>query len=367
MDPGDGHGQLQRLCRAGRFAAPRRNFGERRPLTHRGWHTTPRRPDLLRDAEHSAGRQHAVVRIAALVVAAIVCCGMSPSAASARKTVPAAPISIHPHFTVAATGGVDLLPDANYLFVPSQTAADLTQAGVLINDLSGERTQFSHAGCNSPVLGGPWLVFQNCGGPQVTLYSITGGASMNVLPPSGADPVALGSDWVEFDRNCDLVHVCPNYTFVNVQSGAEQPPPKTTPTRIVDLNSPTLVSAVCRPLRVPGNGQLILDGRFALADSRRGVFLEHCGSRLHERLAGNVYCSASTRAIVCPTSSPRLTFRGVWLPSRRSFVLAIPTWLARLERSFGFERFFAGPRHLYVLYADGRLWSTALPSGPPAP
>src|SRR3984885_8696228 len=114
-------------------------------------------------------------------------------------------------------------------------------------------------------------------------------------------PDGIGTDWVSVQDAC-FEH-CNADIFQNLSTGAVQGD-ISTPTRALDLDSPSLTTPLCRPIRDPaipvvgvGPNQyarepVTIDGRFALVDSAPNptfleeapgpTFLEHCGTRLHD-------------------------------------------------------------------------------------
>jgi hypothetical protein len=279
------------------------------------------------------------------------------------------PFVLHPRFRLAATGIAAIQSSGPYVFWLTPEATDQTQAGVLIDDRTGHRTSISQAGCGSPVIGDPWLVFNsgNCGSPQqIALYPLSGGAPRTVPRPVFAASAAVGTHWVEFDRNCDDVHLCPNYTFVNIQTGATRDASIPAGT-LIDLNSVKLARKICRPLRLPNiplfelpTKSLVFDGRFAIATGASGIFLERCGKRLHLRISpyGNPFVGdvvgANSRAVVWQSPERQLT--GVFLPTLRRFVIRLPA-----NSDYNIE---LGARTLYLLDSNGQVWTAPAPSPP---
>ena len=186
------------------------------------------------------------------------------------------------------------------------------------------------------------------------LYPLAGG------PPRPRDALgdvlAIGSDWIEYDRNCDEVHSCPTYLFQSLQTGVVKSDP-TRAHKIADLNSPTLARRVCPPVQVPNTSnvptsRLVLDGRFAIATGVHGVFLEHCGTRLHRAIDPNPGpVGASSKAVIWQTTGRKLA--GLFLQSLRPFVIKAPEF-ADFELALT-------PQTLYLLDPEGQVWSAPAP------
>ena len=293
--------------------------------------------------------------------------GHAVEASAQRRQVSSRTLVLHPRFRLAATGITGIQSSGPYVFWLTPEATDQTQAGVLIDDRTGQRTSVSRPECGSPVIGGSWLVFNsgNCGSPlQIALYPLVGGAPRMVPRPFAAASVALGTRWVEFDRNCDDVHLCPNYIFVNIQTGATRT--ASVPAgSLIDLNSAKLARKICRPLRLPTiplfelpTRSLVFDGRFAIATGASGIFLERCGRRLHLRISpyGNPFVGdvvgANAHTVVWQSWGRLLT--GVFLPTLRRFVIRLPA-----NSSYNIE---LGPRTLYLLDSNGQVWTAPAPS-----
>jgi hypothetical protein len=295
--------------------------------------------------------------------------GLAVGASTRRRHASSRTVVLHPRFRLAATGIAAIQSSGPYVLLLSPEATDQTQAGVLIDDRTGQQTSMSHAQCGSTVIGGPWLVFNsgNCGSPQqIALYPLLGGPPVTVPRPFAAASVAVGTHWVELDRNCDEEHLCPTYIYVNIQTGATRLAP-IPPGAIIDLNSAQLAHKICRPLRIPNiplfelpTKSVVFDGRFAISTGASGIFLERCGKRLHLRISpyGNPFVGdvvgANADAVVWQSWQRLLT--GVFLPTLRRFVIKLPA-----NSSYNVE---LGPRTLYLLNSNGQVWTARAPSPP---
>jgi hypothetical protein len=237
-------------------------------------------------------------------------------------------------------------------------------------------------------IGGPWIAANCAIGsgpptflPRPALYSIAARTWTAVpLAPSIAATCAtadacqirgVGRHWLAiYEQLCN--HCASPIVFQNLGTGEVKPDP-TAATTLPDLDSPTLAAAVCRPLRlprsttldagetVPSLGSLTFAGRFALATSGAAAgpdttYLQRCGSRLHTFVC---HCSALTagnfRAVVAnarvviwapptPIATPVSHLDGMYLPSRRRFVIPLPV----AARARGIESLLLTSRTLYI-------------------
>lgn len=142
-------------------------------------------------------------------------------------------------------------------------------------------------------VGGPWLL-RTCSTSAVDLYALPNGPwravpiaqscqGWNAAPgESTCLPIGVGRFWIQFNETC--YHCTNTPLFQNVQTGATTgaPPVKQS---IIDLNAPSLLTRLCRPLTPPPpSGGLTLASPFAITYRPSGVFLERCSARLHVRL-----------------------------------------------------------------------------------
>jgi hypothetical protein len=295
-----------------------------------------------------------------LFVSALLLAGAPAGSAAAKRNRPATtPVVLHTHFAQIATGVQQMQLDGRTLLLVTGFAGPGTNLSeTLIDDKTGTRTQLSVPGCDAPVIGAGWLAFNGAIGDLpgcvTQLYPQAGGPPRPIARLGGV--LAIGSDWIEYDNNCDDVHFCPTYLFQNLQTGVV----KSDPTRahtIADLNSPTLARRVCPPVQVPNTSnvptsRLVLDGRFAIATGVHGVFLEHCGTRLHRAIDPNPGpLGASPKAVIWQTTGRKLA--GLFLPSLRPFIIKAP--------EFGDFKLALTPQTLYLLDPEGQVWSAPAP------
>jgi len=306
------------------------------------------------------------LKVVVLLLLALLVAGVAPGlAAGKRKLRTAAPIVLRRHFDQIASGVQQLqLAGPDLLLVNGFTAGGTTQGATLIDDRTGQRTELSQPRCATPVSGGQWLAFNAAIGTpppadcETQLYPLAGGAPRPLNRNMNGNVVAIGSDWIEFVSTCDQVHPCPSYSFQNLQTGVVRSDP-TDATTIANLNSPTLAQRVCSPLRVPitdslvaPTSWLVFDGRFAIASGANGIFLDHCGTRLHRALEPPYGAAgATTNAVIWQSGVRRLT--GLFLPSLRTFTLQAPE-VAEYQLALT-------TRTLYLLAPEGKVWATAAP------
>jgi hypothetical protein len=300
------------------------------------------------------------IRVVVLFVSALLLAGVSagPAAAQRNRRV-MTPVVLHAHFAQIASGVQQMqLAGRTLLLVSGVAGAGTNLSETLIDDRTGKRTELSVPGCDAPLIGAGWLAFNGAIGDLpgcvTQLYPLAGGPPRPIARLGGV--VAIGSDWIEYDNNCDEVHVCPTYLFQNLQTGVV----KSDPTRahtIADLNSPALAQRVCPPLQVPHSfkvptATLVPDGRFAIATGTKGVFLEHCGTRLHRAIDPNRGpVGATAKAVIWETTGRQLA--GLFLPSLRPFTIKAPE-LADFELA-------QTPQTLYLLDPQGQVWSAPAP------
>jgi hypothetical protein len=114
-------------------------------------------------------------------------------------------------------------------------------------------------------------------------------------------------------------------------------------------------------------GSLSFYGTFAISDEwggpssdpnrDHGIYLEHCGSRLHQLIDPNGWpLSANEHAVAWTINGTGREVDGVFLPTRRRFVFNAPSaYVSDVVLS---------SRELYVVADHGRIWSTTSPVAP---
>ncbi len=326
------------------------------------------------------------------LVLAMTWIGLAGSAsAQSRKSSAGHPtLTLRTKFTRFGSGG--LVGGGRYVLVYG------SHKGVLVDTRSAHRTTVSEPDCFNAVIGGSSIVFQCFQGSlssSYELYSITTGQSrvLNVSPgiassycdgppASCATVTAVGADWIAFERSCSMEHCGPRiYVYQNLATGTTEADPSG-PMTTVDLSSPTLRRTLCTPVTVPSDNlftehglpSVSVEGRYAIATSQGGSYLEQCGSRLHEFLTYTSYpgcahgiCAppANSHVIVWESKPRRLS--GIFLPSRQRFTIPVP---AKVDPAPGMyvngDQYSLAltPRALYV-EIGGTVWTTSMPSAPP--
>jgi hypothetical protein len=293
--------------------------------------------------------------------------------------------------------------------------ARLGNVGVVINGpliLIGARTLIDERtdvtvtlapppGCEAVALGGPYVA-ANCGGvgpvtaqlPEPELYSIASGkwTAVTLAPRiaalcSEASPYScsisgVGADWISVSTaDCD--HCAELTLFQNLATGQVSPDPTAVRT-LPDLNSSTLASPICSPLRLPPStledagtesatlGLLDLDGRFGLStstttDGTTTTNLVHCGSHVQTFIC---HCGTdddggfrdiglnAAVAIWAPRAAlgvPHLD--GLSLATRRRFLIDLPAGVAGGDVGFQLSS-----RTLYVWNSENPAGVFAAPS-----
>jgi hypothetical protein len=300
-----------------------------------------------------------VIRRIVLAVCALL---VVPSAGLASHRSAGHQIVVHPRFRVVGHDGE--ATNGAYTIVWNGRRGVV---GTLVDERSGQRVLVRLPGyCRAPVdsqpyLGGSWLLV-DCTKARMGLYSLAHRWWRSVavkgpcrgFNPGRCGPVAVGTDWIEYDdeRNINLGD---KFVFQNVVTGAIRRDPTNARTR-ADLDSPRLAQRVCAPLRVPSNGTVEFQGRFALAiNYQANVFLEECGTRLHVSLGSALDNQAIAPAAVIYGTGLRGVLSGIFLPSLQRFAVTPPAVsgpLIRVDLSIS---------HIYVDATDRRgrynVWS----------
>jgi len=278
-----------------------------------------------------------------LVVAVAVLGATQPALAKSRPRSHAASRVVVLHAQFHRIRGSATLTDDQYAFV-SGASFDGSN-GQLIDQRTGRRTAVTGApGCLPEGLGGSSLVYA-CGQPQMTTferYDIVSGQLASLVTPEGLQcptgVAGVGADWFAFAGNCGFEHVPTSLVFENVQTKAAQADPRTA-TAGVDLNSPALAQKICPPLMLPtsgagtgGWGSIEFVAKYAIVAGSGGVYLERCGSRLHEFLTFSTNLQACSIGGCAPPSNNHVVIwqqaidvlGGIFLPGRRRFTIRVP-------------------------------------------
>lgn len=258
----------------------------------------------------------------------------------------------------------DVESDGRYVFVVS---GDLrARSGVLIDEKTRRRTRVRSPRCPAtPQFGGRWLMFDCAPGRPLTaeLYELGSGRWRRVTAsPSiqaqcaGTTPGAcgisgFGAQWIEYNVICANC-VDPESVFQNIDTGVVRSAPADSPSRVVDLDSRSLLRDVCSPVRAPAGGSLTFYGTFVIAARRGASYLEHCGSRLHKPLT-SLPSTGDSRALLWAYDHQ---LKGLFLPSLRAFAAPLPVAIPGYRATF-----VLSSRTLYALSVGGQLWSAARP------
>ena len=287
------------------------------------------------------------MRLRVLVAVVAAWAAAIPAASAAPKHRKKAPglLVLHLNFH---NEGSEALATPDYAFLPS---APTYEAGSLIDDRTGKRTVVTPpAGCNPTSIGGLSLLFVCHHGSNLVYKTSTGNWKAFQAPAAYVGPnleqqitpVTVGTHWIEyFSQLCDPQlgsSQCDGFTysFQNIDTGKFRSDP-TTATTLADPNLPGLTRKLCSPLRVPMEdaaggsnsgrffktqavpGLVTLDGSFALVQKTdfsthaSSVYLERCGSRLHQLVDGPHY------NFPVPANNSRLILRRTALYDRRGF------------------------------------------------
>jgi len=312
------------------------------------------------------------------------CLGLSPVAA-ARDLSHAKPVTIRASLT--RVPGYSFVSDGRYVL--TNTYQGIGVAGTVLDTRTGRRTRFSRDGCLASSFSEGWLGL-NCTsytGSSSPAYELDNVATGQIRVLSGAATyqalgcdsgcgsiVGVGSQWVGLE-NPGIEHVSPRISFENLLTGQVRADP-TNATTNVNLDSPGLATHVCRPVTIPpvagvygefGDvwGSVTFKAGYAITAGYSGMYLERCGSRLHETLARfPTYASSgfySCPAFACPPainahevlwqSQSRAVIHGIFLPDRQRFTVHLPAGLVLTTMGL------AGTK----LYLSGTYGSSSIP------
>ena len=258
------------------------------------------------------------------------------------------------------------------------------------------------------MFGAPWVMFY-CSRGGFALYNITnrrwhligtsntGGQAFR----DAADyPFEVGARWIKLtypgDQDCgDHIHFGCGviYRYYNIQSRRFQSSPPMSSSSAIDLDSPSLVQPLCKPLLAPGMG---LNGPAGIVDPLGKVALEfssgdpqflnnaalevergqwavqRCGSSSTtsidplgpSQISGAITANqnAVVWSVIDDLSNWHGQIAGRFLPTLQPFVASVPRSLAGGK---------GGPMldstHMYVLTGRGALWRAPFPTTPAKP
>jgi hypothetical protein len=133
-------------------------------------------------------------------------------------------------------------------------AAEHFSGGTLVDERTGRRDQVARSGCEGLLAGGPWLLFycHSTTAPSYALYSMPRHRMVRtgMSATGGMNPVAIGSDWIQYFVVATGGYVFENVTTQRLRSLLAWRAGGTT---VPDLNSRSLARKLCAPLRVPAD------------------------------------------------------------------------------------------------------------------
>lgn len=292
-------------------------------------------------------------------------------------------VVLHPRFQ--RVRGSATLSDDQYAFVSG--ASFRGSNGQLIEQRTGRRIPVTGPpGCRPEGLGGSSLVYACTLSSTITFerYDIVSGQWTSLNPPAGlACPIGVagvGSDWIAFSGNCGFEHGVTEVAFENLRTGAPQSDPRTAAVA-VDLNSPSLARQICPPLDLPTSeagtgawGSIEFVANYAIVAGSGGVYLERCGSGLHQFLTFTTNLDMCPIEACAPPVNAHLVIwqkavrvlAGMFLPSRQRFTIHVPL-LAEPGASPPYVSGVAlalTSTNIY-LTSGGQVWTARIPSTPP--
>jgi hypothetical protein len=299
---------------------------------------------------------------------------------------------IHPRFQLVASNfGVLTRGDVDNPGVPHNVIGgryvllDGWSRQVLIDERTGKRVDVTATGCRLQLVGEPWAIawcpprtLPPTASSQRMLYNLATGARRPLQyspdiqrwmadPLLGAIPEAIGKFWIEVDETCAQLTGCEHfYVFQNVQTGQVRVLPRDS--RVTaNLDSPSLVEKLCRPLRVLGTfpASLALDGRFAIVSRGPPTYLERCGSQLRMPIgdpaaflsADQTVANAHVVLWLSGYTRTGERFTGVLLPSLKRVTFSFPSHLLPDRVAYALDE-----RRFYVVDQRGRVWAAQIPT-----
>jgi hypothetical protein len=250
----------------------------------------------------------------------------------------------------------DVMGSGRYVFIPSTTSF----GGTIVDARADRRVLVPPPpGCatrtGTPIFGAGVLV-ERCSTLEVfrvqegqwaalPMSSAIEGQCAAYLSPDICEPIAVGSDWLEFELQC--YHCRALFEFQSLTTGAVRGDPTTS--RVVpDLNSRELGHRLCQPIVAPSHGTVMPDGRFAIIVSH-GLSVQRCGA--HSRVVletGPTHYALNHRFVVWLVTRQRhYLLAGRTLATGQHFVARLP---AGLTYASGLV---ASDRSVYVLGVKG--------------
>ena len=284
-----------------------------------------------------------------------------------------------PAYSVVADGGRYVFLNDKFSGQGPGSPPTYFFGGTLVDEQTGHTISITRPGCRGYLVGGPWLLLK-CGyGPSTSylLYSIPNHKVWRQIPATGSGstatyPVAIGRDWIQYQTPETGEYVFQNIAAERMRTLAVWRPGGRV---IPDLDSPSLVQELCRPLQVPyaywTNGKVdpgivtpVADAAVLVGTrvSRPGYApyivsnVQRCGSRVkHQSLA--TY-SANSNAILAGGDYNR-SLGGWALPRLKAITIPVPTY---------YEGFYApyqlalSSRNAYLVDSAYQVWVARFPA-----
>jgi hypothetical protein len=248
-----------------------------------------------------------------------------PASAAARR----GPLVLHPRLHLIAQHVDTVRTSGRYAILVRSGEG---RNAILFNDVARTRTVVGN--CMSPfVVGWPWL--GGCGPNSDLLYDLRNGGYAPIAPCSacsysGDGEFLIGKDWLWTD-GLPCNPVC-HPQFQNLSTG-ELRTWSPSATDLPDLNSPSLVRAVCAPLTVPPSWDgeapppLTFYGPFAYVEYGGGAFVQRCGSHIRHPPPPPLGFVIANRSMVLDyalESPAGSRFKGFLLPTFRRVSFTLP-------------------------------------------
>jgi hypothetical protein len=198
----------------------------------------------------------------------------------------------------------------------------------------------------------------------------------------------VGSDWIGVRGPCEG-HCSASVKFQNLTTGRVRANPTNAHTRL-DLDSPRLGEPLCRPLAVPiddqpyentfypPRGSVTMDGKYGIEAGSDGVYLQRCGSQKLTFLTSTT-TNGTCDAADCPPANDQSMIiwqdapgrlGGIFLHGLRRFRISVPASIDPGVTRYTsvtpdpYTLAIAGDKLYLLVYDDGTLWTTRLPTAP---
>lgn len=317
--------------------------------------------------------RHRLALLLALSVVTLIGAGSSAAPAAAATEQ----ITVHPRLLPYHMGSSNPLSSGSYTVL----TLSASESYVLYDDRTGSHTRLhSPAGpaCElwDDAFAAPWMLFSCAASPTLRLYDVATHVTKPLLCGTvcdnvgDADPVLMGSDWVEIEEDADCdprTSPCEtSYVYVALPSGrlGQYAPSAST---LLDLDSPTLTQTLCAPWLEVAPLSLSIDRGVVVVQDGAGTGVAACGSRTLTTLLRSPSRLVSTAHMIMAgcalsdlhdTLAQRERYHGVFLPGLQPFTLSLSSGSRGCNASFD-------DGAVYVSEPDGRVSRAALPTGPP--